>query len=181
MDNQQVQSAVGLLKQALVILDPSPVGHPPRDMQDAALAYVVSHLAITPAEFDKAFTSEFATAALVERNSEVDPQGAAPIYDGTPLGVAAFDAATTDDTTVDVFAFKGTANVQSIRHAIINSRMMTGNGKEMVFGIAEVWGWKRDGIVYNLKTGLRIGATPQGGSAPPESVLVSGSVGSVLV
>ncbi len=171
--NKQEQAAVRSAIEILTPLTGPPGGHKPEDMVAAGEAYVVANLCCTPADFDRGFTSDMVSAAIVERNTEISPSQGAPIYGGTPVGQAYFDAATTDDTTIDVFAFKGTSNIPSVRHAINNNRQMTGNGKEFVIGVAEVWGWKADGSVWNIKQGKRLADLvdkPQSA----ETVIVSG-------
>ncbi len=150
-----------------------PAGQQPQDMENAGVAYVVSHLAVTPAEFDKAAGANFASGAIVSRNTEISPSQGAPIYEGIPIGQATFDAP--DDAMLNPRAWKGTSSESVLRKAI--SQNNDPNGK--LNGIAEVWIWDRNGNVSNAKTGLVIGSDAS--KAPIEQVLVSGATGGVLV
>jgi hypothetical protein len=175
--DQQVAAMVASANSIIATLGPPVTGQQPENMIDASTRYVIDHLTVTPAEFDKASTSQYVSFTIVNRNTLVSPSEGAPIYNGVPICQASVDADPTDNTTVDVFALHGTDNIPSVRHAVANGEYFI--NKVAITGMAEVWGWDANGKAWNLRTGLRVGSDSN--AAPAESVIVSGQASPVLV
>lgn len=161
ISDQQLKQINKTLKNLSAQIDQwlGPGGSDPATTKQEAVAYVKANFAVAANEFSMAAGADFASAALVERNDNVSPSQGSPVYDGIPVGVAYFDAATTDDTTINPRAFKGINDLPALRKAI----------QQHDDSKAEVWIWKRDGRAYQAKTGKLI----------EEGVIVSGQGGVV--